>query len=93
MLVKVKSDEARKRWRFMMDTVSRGDAVVIERYNTPTAALIGYDDFLALQEELEDLRDLRQAKAAYAEWEQDPSTAIPWEEAKAQLIGDGVIDE
>lgn len=93
MPITIDSRQARKRWRDMMDAAVMGDAVVISRYRTPQAVLINYEDYLALQDELDDLRDARLARAAYEEWKRDPSTAIDWEEAKAQLIADGVIDE
>lgn len=93
MPIVIDSRQARKRWRDMMDAAVMGDAVVIQRYRTPQAVLINYDDYLALRDELDDLRDGRMAMIAYEEWKRDPSTAIPWEEAKAQLIKDGVIDE
>ncbi len=59
----------------VLDSVTTGDQVVIERYNKPVAALISYADFLALHEELEDLRAARRAEAAYAAWQEDPARA------------------
>ena len=47
-----------------------------------------------LQEELDELAaDRRQALEAYEEWKRDPSTAQPWEEVKAELIAEGLMDE
>ena len=89
----MQSEEARLAWRTILDTASSGGDVVIKRHNKPTAVLIGYGDYLAILEELEEQRELRMAQAIYEEWKRDPSTAIPWEEAKAQLVEDGVIDE
>ncbi len=88
------SKEARARWRDLLDTVDKGTAdVVIERYGKPIAALIAYEDFAALLEELEDLRDARLGAAAYEEWKKDPSTARPWKEIEAELIAEGLLDE
>ena len=92
MPITMKSDEARKEWRALMDAVIGGDAVVIERYNTPTAAVIRYDDFMALQDELDDLRDARAAMAAYEAWKRDPSTAVPLSQFRDELITEGLID-
>ena len=46
-----------------------------------------------LQEELDELAAERRAFAAYQEWPPDPSTAKPWEEVKAELIAEGLMDE
>ena len=55
--------------------------------------MISYGDYTALQEELDELRAVREALEAYEEWERDPSTAKPWEQVKAQLIEEGLMDE
>ena len=90
----VSSREVRTKWRTILDTVDRGTAdVVIERYGKPIATLIPYADYEALLEYLEDLRDVRYATAALEEYEQDPSTARPYQEIRAELIADGVWDD
>jgi len=55
--------------------------------------VISYQDFIELEEMLEELRDSREAQAALKAWERDPSTACPWEEVKADFIADGLLDE
>lgn len=89
----LKSDEARQSWRDLLDAVATGDDVVIERYNKPVAALIAFKDYLALQEELDDLRAARRAQAAYEEWKQDPSTARPYSEIRDELVAEGLLDK
>lgn len=89
----MQSEEARLAWRTILDTAAGGGDVVIKRHNKPTAVLIGFDDYLTIIEELEEQRDARIAQAIYEEWKADPSTAIPWEEFKEELIRDGLIDE
>lgn len=85
MQAKVMSSEAiRSDWRNVSDTVMGGNIVVMERYGKPLMAMIPYADFLALQEQLEDLRDLRAAEAAHAEYQRDPSSARSWDEVKAE---------
>lgn len=90
----VSSREARTKWRAVLDTVDRGTAdVVVERYGKPIAAIIPYVDFEALQEALEELRDVRFAVAALEEYARDPSTARPYEEIRSELIAEGVWDD
>ena len=88
----MKSDEARNSWRDLLDRVTAGGDIVIERYNKPVAALISYEMFLALQEEREEWKATQQAQAAVDEWRRDPTTARPWDEVKAELIAEGLLD-
>jgi len=50
------SNRARIVWRELLDRARGGRDTVIERYGKPTAAVIPYEDYKALQEALEDLR-------------------------------------
>jgi prevent-host-death family protein len=78
----------------MLDAVNQNKTdVVIERHGKPIAVVIAYEDYEALMEDLEDLRDGRYAVAAYEEWKRDPSTARPYEEIVAELIAEGLLDE
>jgi prevent-host-death family protein len=86
------SDEARTRWRDLLDTAMAGEVdTVIERYGKPAAAVIPFEDYVALQEELEDLRAARRAVAAYREWQEDPSTGEDWSAVKAELRAEGLL--
>lgn len=90
MAVKVlKSDEARQQWRNLLDDVDAGKDVVIERYTKPVAALISYEDFIALQEERDDLRAARRATAIPSEIEADPDRVRPRAEVRTELDVDG----
>ena len=90
----VSSREARAKWRDILDEVNSGlTDVVVERYGKPVAAIIAYEDFAAILEELEDLRDGRLAMAELAAWEQDPSSAQSWETIKAEMQEEGLLDE
>jgi hypothetical protein len=85
MRLKVMSSEAvRSDWRNVSDAVMGGTIVVMERYGKPLMAMIPYEDYIALQEQLEDLRDLRLAEAAHARYKADPSSARSWGEVKAE---------
>ncbi|MCA9994239.1 MAG: type II toxin-antitoxin system Phd/YefM family antitoxin [Anaerolineales bacterium] len=56
------SNQARNHWREMLDTVlSSGTDVVITRYNKPIVSMVAYEDYLAVQEELQRHRAERQA--------------------------------
>jgi prevent-host-death family protein len=81
----MKSDAVRVAWRDVLDDVADGDDILVERYNKPVAAVIAYEDYIALQDELDDLRAARRAQAALEAWRKDPSLARPWEEVKAEL--------
>jgi prevent-host-death family protein len=82
------SDEARTRWRHIMDAATAGEDVVVERYGKPTVAVIPYADYLELLDQLEDLRATRQARSALAEWRRDPTVARPWSEVETELLAD-----
>lgn len=88
----LKSDTARTHWRRIIDAAKAGQDTVIEHYDTPTAAVIPYEDFIALQDELDDLRAERRALAAYEAWERDLSTGRDWEEVKAEWQRNGALD-
>jgi prevent-host-death family protein len=94
MLTKaLSSEQARIQWRGVIDAAVAGENVIIERYGKPTAVVISYQDFAAIEEIMEDLRDAREVEAALEEWRRDPTTARPWEEIKAEFIAEGLLDE
>jgi prevent-host-death family protein len=85
----MQADQVRSDWRDVMDEVSAGKStVLVQRYKKPVVAVISYDDFLVLQERIEYLEDLEDARKARAEYERDPSTAISVQEMIAALEHD-----
>ncbi len=87
------NNTARTQWRDVMDTASGGDTdVVVERYGKPMVAVIAYNDFVALQDELDDLRAARRAAETYEAWKRDRSRGRPWEEVEAELVAEGLLD-
>ena len=60
---------------------------MITRYGKPVATLNGYEEWLAVQEKLDDLRSARHAVEAVEDWKKDPSTAKPLSVFKAELPG------
>ncbi len=88
----LKSDKARLQWRRILDAARKGDDTVIEHYDTPTAAVIPYEDFVALREELDDLRAARRAQVIREAWERDRSRGEDWETVSSRMIRDGLLD-
>lgn len=87
------SNKARTQWRDILDKAQAGDTtVVVERYGKPVVALIPYELFEALRDEIDDLQAARRATAAYEEWKRDPGRATPWEEVEAGLVAEGLLD-
>ena len=87
------SNEARIKWREVIDTAATGMAdVVITRYGKPVVAVIDYAAFVALQEELDDLRAARRADAAFEEYLYNSAAAQLWEEIRARLAAEGRLD-
>lgn len=88
------SNRARAKWRDVLDVASAGTSdVVIERYGKPVAVVIAYDDYISVQDELDDQRAARRAAAIYEEWKRDPSVARPYAEFRAELVEKGVLND
>lgn len=87
------SDVARAQWRDILDIAMRGGDIVVERYGKPVATVIPYEDYIALLDALEDLRDGREAQQAYEEWKRDPSLGRPYDEIRAEWVAQGRLDE
>jgi prevent-host-death family protein len=74
-VITVKSEQARAKMRDILDVVSAGGEVVIERYDRPTAVVIGYQQWQAIMELVKLVRedqlrsDLQRAKARVASGE------------------------
>ena len=50
-----KSEDARNRWRDMMDIAIMGGRVIVERYAKPQAVLVGYTQYKEMAERLDEL--------------------------------------
>ena len=88
----VDSNRARIHWREVLDAARAGEDSVIEHYGKPTAVVLPFVDWEALQEDLNDLRAARRAQAAYEAYQHDPSLGRPWSEIKAEMMRDGLLD-
>jgi prevent-host-death family protein len=88
------SNKARTKWRDILDAAHAGTVdIVVERYGKPMVAVIAYEDFLALQDELDDLRAGRRVAEAYGAWQADPGRGTPYEDFRAELVAEGLLDE
>ena len=75
--------EARACFHDLLDDVSGGEEVVIQRYGKSIAALIPFEDYETLRGELESIRLALEAAEAYEEWKQGRSAAqVHYEVAK-----------
>lgn len=83
------SEDVRQNWRDTLDYVYAGGDVVIQRYSKPLAVLISYQDYVAITEELEDLRAGRRADEILARAEGDADAFVPWEDIRAEMLGEG----
>ena len=88
----IDSRDARTQWRTLLDDTATGKAdAVITRYGKPVATLINYDDWLALQEELDDLRAAQRADATIEAYRRDLSRLMPLEDFERELIAEGLL--
>ena len=87
----LESNEVRDKWTKLLETTAAGEAdLVITRSGEPMTVMIRYEDYLAVQEELEDARLARRAAAVLADLESGKTTARPWSEIRAEWIAEGV---
>lgn len=85
--------EAFASWPRVRATVLEGRDVLIEDAAGEPVVLIRYEDYDAIREALEDLRDSRSAEAAWQEHCQNPAGAHSLEEVEAELRANGVLRE
>ena len=90
----MKTREARANWRSILDAAQSGQAdTVIERNGKRIAVMIPHDDYVALQEGLQDLRDARLALPELEVWKADPTTGRPYSEIREELVAKGLLDD
>jgi prevent-host-death family protein len=88
------SNRARAKWRDVLDAAAAGTSdIVIERYGKPVVAVIAYDDYVELRDELDEQRAARRATAIYEEWKREPSSARPYSEIRSRLVAKGFLDD
>lgn len=83
----IDSRSARENWRTVVDEVITGEsATVITRHGAPVVALIRYQDFVAIQKQLEDLRAEQQLVALYARYQKEGEPPPTWQETQERLL-------
>jgi prevent-host-death family protein len=87
------ADEVRRGLGEVFDEVLRGQDVVIERRSKPVVVMISYEDYTAIQEELEDLRDARRAKEIHEAIRSGRMQTVPWEKVREELKAKGLLDD
>lgn len=79
------SNAVRNRWRTVLDDTAKGIDTIVTRYGKPVSVVISYEDYEALLNQLEDLRDGRNAELTLSAIRSDPSRARPFREFLAEL--------
>ncbi len=87
------SGTARVKFRDILEASRRGVDIIIEHYKRPTSVLIPYEDYVALEDAIEDLRAGRRATEFLAALKADPSLARPLGELEAEWRAEGLLDE
>lgn len=86
------SREARQKWRDLLDAAHMGTTdTVIERNGKPIAVLIPYEDYLTIEEMLDDLRAARRAAEFQEAAKRNPGRS--YDEIRADLKRKGLINE
>lgn len=88
----IDSNSARAKWRDLLDSASAGEDVVITRYGKPVTAMISYEDYVVLLDELDDLRSAKRAQAIIADLDAGRTTSRPLEKIEADLRAEGLLD-
>jgi PHD/YefM family antitoxin component YafN of YafNO toxin-antitoxin module len=88
------SDDARKRWRDLLDMAyaDRAEAM-IERYNKPVAVLVNYDQYQTIKALLDEIRMIKQAEKNLQAWRKNPLRGKPYTQFRQELIDEGLLVE
>ena len=84
--VTMDSRSTRMKWRDVLDTVTTGASdVVVTRNSKASVAIIPFEDYEAIIEQLEEIRESRLADALIEQWQAGKIGARPWAALKASL--------
>jgi hypothetical protein len=82
--VTYKSFNARRKWREMMDNALIGKQVIVERYDTPVAVLVNYEQWQMFQKSFLAMLQERSNEVAAGNF-------VPFEEVETDLRARGII--
>lgn len=91
----VGSDDARTRFRDLLDTVFLGGQVIINRNKKPSAVMIGHTQWQQIKANLQRLQELEMlmlSRQRYEAMKADPSQSVSEEEYQQLLKAEG-LDE
>jgi antitoxin (DNA-binding transcriptional repressor) of toxin-antitoxin stability system len=90
--IKMSSDEARSKWREVIDTAVAGNHIVIERYGKPVVAIVAHPQFL---QSFGQTNVVREATAVYQtnSWDRETLKAELITEIKAELLAEPMFRE
>ena len=89
----VTAEELRRGLGDVFDVIMTGQDVVIQRRAKPVAVMIRYQDYEAIQQELEDLRDAQRAKEVHEAIRSGKMKTSSLEQVKAALKEKGLLDD
>lgn len=82
----IDSRRTREQWRDVLDKVTTGAGdIVVTRNKKPSVAIIPYEDYEMVLEQLDDIRSERMAATLYQQWKHGRIAAVPWSEVKQRL--------
>jgi len=81
----LKSDEARQQWRDILDKARMGARVVIERYARPDAVIVGYEQFNALLQRIQELEAWQEAQRIKQNIDSGSEQVVTFEQHKARM--------
>jgi prevent-host-death family protein len=89
----ITAEQLRRGLGDVFDTVVTGQDIVIERRAKRVAVMIRYEDYEAIQQELENLRDAQRAKEVRDAIRSGRLKTKPWAEVRAALKEKGLLDD
>ena len=91
MVQTLDSNTLRARLSEVIDNTGKTDTV-ITRYHKPKAVIIPYEDYIALLDHLQDLRDAREVDAMMEAIKANPGRVRPFRAVVAEMVAAGEID-
>lgn len=87
------TEDVRRGLSGVLSDVAEGQDIVIERYSKKVGVVISYEDYEALQEKLEDIRDARLAEQVHEAIRNGKMKTVPWKQLKEELHAKKGLDD